>query len=117
MNFPAIGRDDLPAASTGNTHHLRPVHPARSVSVSPRRDSAPELEAATEDDLVRQLAERARTERLKRQRIRREAVLQPLQQLKNLRATYPEPPALTVPPHLPTVGAGRYLTSGSPRSP
>lgn len=121
MNLPAVSRDDLPAANTANTHRPRAVHSARSVSVSPRSvpapASAPGVEAAPEDDLVRQLAERARTERLKHQleRIRREPALPSrriVQQLKKPPGSDPEPPALTVPPHLPTVGAGRYLTSG-----
>jgi hypothetical protein len=62
MNSPAT---DLPAASTGNVRHAH-----ISVVVTAGH------EADVQDDLVRQLAERARTQRLKHQlqRIRRQPV-------------------------------------------
>jgi hypothetical protein len=77
MNSPAISHDDLQAAGTGNTHRSRSPH---SVSV-------PGAEARSQDDLVRQLAERARTYRLKHQlqRIRRKPAL-PGNSPKDLRA-------------------------------
>jgi hypothetical protein len=64
MNFPAISHDDLAPASSGNARHNRPAH-------------IPAAEGDAQDDLVRQLAERARTQRLKHQlqRMRREPAL------------------------------------------
>jgi hypothetical protein len=64
MNFPAISHDDLPAASSGKPRRARPAR-------------IPATETDPEDDLVRQLAERARMQRLKHelQRMRREPAL------------------------------------------
>jgi hypothetical protein len=60
MNFPAIG--DIP----GNTHGLPSLLSAGSDAISPCPATADDL-AGEQDDLIRQLAERARMQRLRHQ--------------------------------------------------